>query len=86
MAWSATLILPDPAAQTLVGDSARHPAPAVHERAAALLTFADGRRPLWVVRSRTYNLAASSAFAALPATARHCVSALSGAADGSPAF
>jgi hypothetical protein len=43
-----TLTLPETDRQTLVEARAHHPAPAVRERAAALLKIADGRRPHWV--------------------------------------
>ena len=45
-----TLTLADTARQTLVEARAHHPAPAVRERAAALLKIADGRTPHWVAR------------------------------------
>jgi hypothetical protein len=50
MAWFRTLTLSGPERQTLLDARARHPAPAVRERAAALLKIADGQRPHWVAR------------------------------------
>ena len=50
MARFRTLTLSDPERRTLLEARAHHPAPAVRERAAALLKIADGRRPHWVAR------------------------------------
>jgi hypothetical protein len=50
MAWFRTLSLTEPERQTLVEARSHHPAPAVRERAAALLKIADGRRAHWVAR------------------------------------